>query len=783
MKNTFRLLTFICLLLIAGFYSCSSNDDIEPFFKLLTDGQETTTDKKTVGPEATSITYEIQANALWTIVSSSGTFPEWINLTAKEGKGDSQLTLSLEPNSTSSNRTATFHFMQNGKKTATVQIDQMSSESFFVELLNEDDIPNSGGDIEIRINSTDSWSYELNGADWLSEKEKTDSKLVLTASENNSNKERSAKIKFNCGLWVDEVNITQLPQTDKIIADLLDLVFLEDGTAKDISPMGNRVITVEGPGMTTLYNNRYKRQIAKFSHTPGSAVSAGYYRVDYANNKRFKDALLDGHTLEALCMLDVDSPIPNEEIKMFSSHQAGGTGLMIGKRDKQSGLIFLPHVGGTYRWANSGITPKRGEYYHLVGVWDKTRGKASIYIDGQLKAEVNAVGEFKLPSEGSNWFGIGADPTGNNGQAAWKGNIVIARAYDKALNQQEVNKLWDQVKSYKEDPNEPQLTDVLTPSERVTKGGLYTILGEGFKDGDQIKFKSATDNKEFTSKGKKENKGLTVTLSKEIKSDNYRVYLIRGGYEVDLGLTTLKVVADATKMPQIIAHRGAWKNTGAPQNSIAGLIEAQKLKVYGAEFDVWITTDDHLILNHDPTYNDVELETSSYSKVKELRLPNGEPLPKLEEYLAQGKKSPDTKLILEIKNHRYSQNGKTNNDRVAEAVVKMVKTMNMTDQVEYIAFTMDVCKKIIELQPGAKVAFLGGSVSPKELHKLGFTGIDYRYSVLNQNKNWITEAQDLGMTVNVWTVNSESDLRGFIFEGVDFITTDEPELALKLTNQ
>lgn len=109
--------------------------------------------------------------------------------------------------------------------------------------------------------------------------------------------------------------------------------------------------------------------------------------------------------------------------------------------------------------------------------------------------------------------------------------------------------------------------------------------------------------------------------------------------------------------------------------------------------------------------------------------------------------------------------------------------MNMTDQVEYIAFTMDVCKKIIELQPGAKVAFLGGSVSPKELHKLGFTGIDYRYSVLNQNKNWITEAQDLGMTVNAWTVNSESDLRGFIFEGVDFITTDEPELALKLTNQ
>ena len=36
------------------------------------------------------------------------------------------------------------------------------------------------------------------------------------------------------------------------------------------------------------------------------------------------------------------------------------------------------------------------------------------------------------------------------------------------------------------------------------------------------------------------------------------------------------------------------------------------------------------------------------------------------------------------------------------------------------------------------------------------------------------------MTVNVWTVNKEEDLRWVIENGVDYITTDNPVLAKKL---
>ncbi|MBP3533394.1 MAG: glycerophosphodiester phosphodiesterase, partial [Alistipes sp.] len=48
------------------------------------------------------------------------------------------------------------------------------------------------------------------------------------------------------------------------------------------------------------------------------------------------------------------------------------------------------------------------------------------------------------------------------------------------------------------------------------------------------------------------------------------------------------------------------------------------------------------------------------------------------------------------------------------------------------------------------------------------------------NPKWIKRAHKLGMTVNVWTVNKEEDLRWVIENGVDYITTDNPVLAKKL---
>ena len=59
------------------------------------------------------------------------------------------------------------------------------------------------------------------------------------------------------------------------------------------------------------------------------------------------------------------------------------------------------------------------------------------------------------------------------------------------------------------------------------------------------------------------------------------------------------------------------------QNSIAALIKAQELDIYGSEFDVWITTDGVVVLNHDPTIDGIRNETSTFDDLKNVRLSNG----------------------------------------------------------------------------------------------------------------------------------------------------------------
>ena len=52
---------------------------------------------------------------------------------------------------------------------------------------------------------------------------------------------------------------------------------------------------------------------------------------------------------------------------------------------------------------------------------------------------------------------------------------------------------------------------------------------------------------------------------------------------------------------QVIAHRGYWKAEGSAQNSLASLRKAAEAKVYGAEFDVQMTADGIVVVNHDNT--------------------------------------------------------------------------------------------------------------------------------------------------------------------------------------
>lgn len=227
---------------------------------------------------------------------------------------------------------------------------------------------------------------------------------------------------------------------------------------------------------------------------------------------------------------------------------------------------------------------------------------------------------------------------------------------------------------------------------------------------------------------------------------------------------------------RVIAHRGFWEAEGAAQNSIVALQKAAEAKVYGSEFDVQLSADGVVVVNHDAVIDGRVIAETTYKQLRKIKLKNGELLPSLKEYLKKGKKFPRMLLILEIKPHKT----KEQEEEITKKVVKMVKAFGMEKQVEYISFSLNVCELLVKYAPGSEVAFLSGNLSPDVLKKKGLTGIDYNYSVLYKHPEWIRQAHELGMTVNAWTVDGDKDMKKLVGMKVDFLTTNKPLQALEL---
>ena len=239
-----------------------------------------------------------------------------------------------------------------------------------------------------------------------------------------------------------------------------------------------------------------------------------------------------------------------------------------------------------------------------------------------------------------------------------------------------------------------------------------------------------------------------------------------------ISLSLLATSCGGESETRVIAHRGAWKAQNLPENSIAALEHAIALGCYGSEFDVHMTKDSIPVVNHDPDFMGMDIESSLYADLLALSLSNGEKIPTLEAYLKKGLEQKGTRLILEIKK---APSGTPRTLELTRKAVAMVKALGGEAQVEYITFDFDSGALASQLSPGSEVAYLNGDKTPLEAKKAGYTSIDYNLKIFKENPHWIKEAQKEGMTVNVWTVNAEEDMVDLIQKGVDFITTNEPE--------
>ncbi len=228
---------------------------------------------------------------------------------------------------------------------------------------------------------------------------------------------------------------------------------------------------------------------------------------------------------------------------------------------------------------------------------------------------------------------------------------------------------------------------------------------------------------------------------------------------------------------KVIAHRGAWKNTGFPQNSIAALNAAIKMGCFASECDVWMTSDSMLVVNHDPDFYGMAIEHTAYADLLKQKHTNGEPIPTLHEYLVAATKQKKTRLVLDIKPSKIS---KERSLVVAAKCHKMVHEMKAQKMTDYIFFDYDACLLLEKLDPKANIAYLNGDKSPEQVAADKLWGIDYSFKVFQKNAGWVKDAQKKGLTINVWTVNDKALMQSFIDQKVDYITTDEPEVLLEI---
>lgn len=228
--------------------------------------------------------------------------------------------------------------------------------------------------------------------------------------------------------------------------------------------------------------------------------------------------------------------------------------------------------------------------------------------------------------------------------------------------------------------------------------------------------------------------------------------------------------------PKVIAHRGYWQADGSAQNSIRSIVKSDSIGCYASEFDVWMTVDSVLLVYHDAIVNGYRIEESAAKVIQDQKLTNGENVPTLEEYLKTAS-ALDSRIVCELKPH----DSREVELKAVRKIVEMVDTFGLSDRTDYITFSSDAFKTFIRVAPKCcGVYYLEGDYIPAQIKYLGGTGIDYNLYRVKKNPKMIEEAHELGLLVNVWTVDSEEDMVWCIDNNVDFITTNRPETLQNL---
>ncbi len=239
---------------------------------------------------------------------------------------------------------------------------------------------------------------------------------------------------------------------------------------------------------------------------------------------------------------------------------------------------------------------------------------------------------------------------------------------------------------------------------------------------------------------------------------------------------------------KVIAHRGACAN--APQNTLPAFEKAIELGSDGFETDVHLTCDGHPVICHDYNIDETSNGKGTITKMtleefksydfgsyfnEDFKDTKG---PTLEEFLTLCEKNDQAKVLnIEIKPSLEDDM------TIVKKTIDAVKEHGLFDRLLISSFSTKMLLEAKKIDSRCKTAFL---YSPKDtiFIKVSLSAARFAKSLklsalhpyfLTVTHRYVAKAHQLGIKVNVWTVNKEKDIRRMIKCGVDGIITDYPE--------
>lgn len=230
---------------------------------------------------------------------------------------------------------------------------------------------------------------------------------------------------------------------------------------------------------------------------------------------------------------------------------------------------------------------------------------------------------------------------------------------------------------------------------------------------------------------------------------------------------------------EIIAHRGASHD--APENTVAAFREAWRQGADGAELDIYLTADGHIVACHDKdTKRTAGIEVPvAKSTLKELRSLDvgawkgeafaGEGIPTLEQMLEAVPE--DKRTYIEVK---------CGPEIVPELLRKLEAFDRPVSRTPVICFNAEVVAAVKKARPDRPAYWLSDLKNGKTAESLiarareiGADGLDLKAGP-ELDAAFAAKVREAGLRLDVWTVN-DPDLAGrMVSAGVNGITTDKP---------